>query len=351
MIGLARCRGQRIGARVVALALLLAVGWPQPALADARLAKVRAAIENLEYPAARALLDEALASGEYGPAELHEIYLLTGVVTGSLGDPATATAAFRKLLALSPNATLVAGTTPKATRPFAAASAFYEDHAPLRVSTETTTAPPSVTLIVDADPEHMVAGARVWVTVDGQPAQELDAKGTDRIAVALPAGDKLELRVAAIDAHGNRLVELGSPTAIVIAGARRAEPKRDPAAPVATPPRTRPLYARWWLWGGVSVAAAATGTLFGLAARSAGDELNELNASSLDHHFGEAQDVLARGRRDALVTNIAFGVAGASAVAAVLLFITDRPTPRERSIQVAPVPTRGGTAITLEVPF
>ena len=318
------------------------------------LAKARASIESLDYMAARTTLAEALATGTNGPDELTEIYLLTGVVSGALGDSPASAQAFQKLLALSPKASLVAGTSPRVTRPFAEATAFYRTHAPLKVSVQSAISPPMVTLVVESDPMAMITGARVVVIADGKPEQTLDAKGTARIAIALPDAKRLELRVIALDEHGNRLVELGAPNQIVIVTPDK--PVLPPVIPVVVkplpPPAARPLYAQWWLWGGVSAAAAVTGTLFGLGARSAGNDLEALNAASMAHDFGEAQDVLARARRNALLANITFGAAGATAVAAVILFVT-RPDARsrERSITVVPTPIRGGTAITLEVPF
>jgi len=354
MVRVVRREGRRHLGVVVALALALAPG-PARADGDPNLAQARAAIESLDYKLARTSLAGALASGTYGPDEVAEIYLLTGIVTGALGDRAAAVDAFRKLLSLSPKASLVAGTTPKITRPFAEASELVRTSPPLKVATETAVSPPSVTLVVESDPMKLIAGARVTVVADGQPAQILDAKGDERVPVALPAAKRLELRIAAVDQHGNRLVELGVDPPIVIVAPVVAPEIKPPVVitrPVAPPAPARALYAQWWLWGGVSVAAAATGTLFGLAVRSAGKDLDALNAASMTHDFGEAQDVLARGRRNAVISNIAFGAAGASAVAAVILFVT-RPASRsrERSLSVVPTPIRGGTAITLEVPF
>jgi len=359
MVRVVRRWGYRHLGAVVALVLAIAAG-PARAEGDPNLANARAAIESLDYKLARTSLAEALASGMYGPDEVSEIYLLTGVVSGGLGDRAAAVDAFRKLLSLTPKASLVAGTTPKVAKPFAEASALAKTSAPLKVASETAVTPPTITLVVESDPMKLVAGARVTVVADGAAAQTLDAKGSERIVVELPAARRLELRIAAVDQHGNRLVELGGDAPIVIAApivtpevkspVVITQPTLPPSLP--PPPRPRPLYAQWWLWGGVSVAAAATGTLFGLAVRSAGNDLDALNATSMAHDFGEAQDILDRGRRNALISNIAFSAAGASAVAAVILFVT-RPDSRsrERSVTVVPTPTRGGTTLTLEVPF
>src|SRR6266545_4250268 len=96
------CPRARTGALAVA-ACALAAGV---AHAESPLEKARQAIDDLDYAAAQSALAEALVSGSNGPAELVEIYKLTGTVAASLGDTKAATSAFQKLLALSPSANL-----------------------------------------------------------------------------------------------------------------------------------------------------------------------------------------------------------------------------------------------------
>jgi hypothetical protein len=334
----------------MALAVLLARSSPAAAgpLDDAKLA-----VEASDYLKARAALTEALASGAHGRDELAEIYRLGGVVAGALGEPKAATEAFQRALALAPKLALPAGTSPKIARPFAAAQNLAKGSAPLEIRSETAAEPPSVTVIVAADPLAMIARVRVAVVADGRPEQTLEEPAAERVTVALPAGARLDVRIAALDPHGNRLAELGSrEVPIVILG--KAPPPREgraivkaPPPPPPPPPRApRPLYLRWWTWTAGAVAFGAAGTYFGIDAVLAKRELDDLNRRSIEHTFDEAKAVEGRARRDVLFANIGWGAAGVLAVGAGILYLTEpRPARGERRVTVAPAP--GGGALVL----
>jgi hypothetical protein len=321
------------------------------ARAEPPLAQAKAAVEGSDYLTAKPLIAAAIEGGTLGPDDLVEAYRLEGTIAGALGDAKAATEAFTRLLALSPKAGLPPGTSPKITKPFAAAQKYFADHEPLKVKTETSSQPPSVTLVAVSDPLHMVAKTRVWVRVDAHREKTLDGTG----AIDLPKGKRLDLRAAALDEHGNRLVELGSDDVpIVVIG---VEDKAKPEAPVPVVPVTkpaeheRPVYVQWWLWGGATVAIAGVGLYFGIDAYRAKTDLDALNADSQHHTFDEAKAVESRGHRDALITNISFGVAGAAAITTAILYLTRPHTEQERVTHVTPVPVRGGAAVSLEVPF
>src|SRR5829696_1527368 len=169
----------------MALAVALALSAPVQAgpLDDAKLA-----VEASDYLKARAALTEALASGANGREELAEIYRLSGIVAGALGDPSAATAAFQRALLLLPKVELAPGTSPKITRPFTAAQGLAKQSAPLEIKSETGSSPPSVTVIVVSDPLSMIARVRVAVVADGKPEQSFDRPGSERTTVELPAG-------------------------------------------------------------------------------------------------------------------------------------------------------------------
>jgi hypothetical protein len=324
---------------------LVAALWSS-AYADTGLADARRAIDKLDYQKAQSALGDALASGAYGHDELAEIYRLRGIVASTLGDKAAAIAAFERLLALDPNATLPAGTSPKITRPFAEAGRH-----PLQVTTETATSPPSVTVVIVSDSLGMVSGARAIVVADGKAEETRTAQGSGRMTLAMPAGKRLEVRVAVLDEHGNRLAELGSASAPIVI--ERVEtvvaPPPKPVVVVAPPPlEHHSIVTRWWLWGTATVVFAAGGTIFGLAARSAGHDLEALNADSKNHTFGEAQSTLSRGQRDALISNLGFGVAAATAIVAGIMFARGGD---EHPLPIVPVVAHGGGGVSLEVPF
>jgi hypothetical protein len=326
----------------------VALAGPVRADNEGLLAKARAEFDALSYSAARTTLSRALATGNNQRGELAEIYRMSGFVAGALGDAGAATEAFKRWLALTPDAALDQGTSPKIAGPFAAAKAFFEKREPLKVTAETNADPPSVTLVVGSDPAGMVKSARVVVTVDDRPAQTLSAATAPPITFPLPPGSRHELRVIALDEHGNQLVEIDAlMTTRQVKEAKRPE-ARPPPPP---PPPGRALYARAWLWGGIAVAAGATGAYFGLEVRSGGDEIDALKRDSANHTFGEARAIESRMRRDALIANIGFGVAGASAIVAGYLFLTRPAQRREQATTLAPVPLRDGAGVTLTRPF
>lgn len=341
------------------IAVLLA-GVAGRAHADPDLDSAKAAVDASDYLTARTQLGQLIDKGGNGPEDLGEIYRLSGIVAGALGEAKVATLAFQKCLALAPRSTLPPGTSPKIMRPFAEAQAFWKTHEPLKIKAETASAPPSVSLTVVSDPLDMIARARVIVTVDKGAPQTIEKAAAAELAIALPAGARIDLRVVALDDKGNRLAEVGSvdvPLVIVGSGAAIAPPVKPPAKKIAkaepaAPRSPRPLYLKWWLWGGVAVAFAGGATYFAFETRAAKLELDDLNAHSVNHGFDEAKDVERRGKRDALLTNIGFGAAGAFAVAATILFLTEpRAREEQRTTSITPVPIAGGGALVLGVPF
>lgn len=308
------------------------------ASAETSLQQARRDVEGSDYMAARASLVSALDAGDASPEEVAEIYKLSGIVEGALGNEKEATEAFAKSLSIDPKGTLPAGTSPKIMRPFEAAS-----HEALKVKVETSATPPAVTLVIVSDPAKLITRAQVFVIADGKPETKIEgAVGK----LALPAGKRLDLRVQALDAHGNRIVELGSTEVpiVITGGATPIEPvvpkkivkTREPAV-------ERPLYLRWWLWGTVGVAFAGAGTYFGLQARSDANDLSALNAASQQHTFTEASDLESRAKREALFCNIGLAAGGAFALGATILYLT-RP---HTETQISAVPMQGGAAVVV----
>ena len=325
--------------------------------ADPTLEAAKAAVDASDYLNARTQLGLLVAKGDNGPEDMGEIYRLSGIVAGALGETKAATEAFEKCLALVPKATLPPGTSPKIMRPFAEAQAYFKSHEPLKIKAETTAVPPSVTVAVVSDPLAMISRARVIATVDKAAPRTLERPAAAEISIALPAGARIDLRVVALDDKGNRLAEVGSVDVPIVIVGSAAAPVPAVTPPVkriaSTEPRSpRPLYLKWWLWGGAAVAFAGGATYFAFGARSAKQELDDLNAHSVNHDFDEAKDVERRGKRDALLTNIGYGTAGAFAVVSVILFLTEpRAREEQRVTTITPVPIAGGGAVVLGVPF
>ncbi|HEY1549104.1 MAG TPA: hypothetical protein VGG28_14870 [Kofleriaceae bacterium] len=309
------------------------------ASADDALASARKSVESSDYMAARPLLVQALDAGVASPDELAEIYKLTGIVEAALGETKAAKRAFEDWLALDPKGTLPDGTSPKITKPFAAAQ---NANLQIKVKADTTSDPPSVAIAIVSDPLQLVASVRVFTRVDGAAETELDGK--PGAAIALPHGHRLDLRVQALDSHGNRVVELGTTDVpLVITGAEPAPiAKRVVRPKPVEPDHPRPVLLRWWLWGTAAVAFAGAGTYFGFAARSNRDELATIDANSSEHPFSDAQKLQTKIDRELLAFDIGMGVGGAFAIGAAILYLT-RPH-YEQHVAIVPAPG-GGTVV------
>jgi hypothetical protein len=352
--------------RGAALALAVIAGdilMEGAARADDALARASEAVAASDYVAARSALTEARAAGDHSPADTAEMYRLSGVVEAALGNAQAATEAFSCWLALVPRARLPSSTSPRIARPFDAARSTYATRAPLEVKIETRAKPPGLTVVVASDPMHMVATARVVYAVDRGAERTTDVTASPRIDaapradIALPAGHRIDARVAALDAHGNRLIEIGSrevPIVIIgepppVVAPRPAVRPIPPAAPRPASPHPavvegpRPIYLRWWPYAIATVAAGGATAYFGWSAYGMARDLQEvsLDHSALSPEFRSLED---RGQRATLITNIGFGVTGALAVATGVLFLT---RPHGAEVRVAAVPMQAGGALVL----
>lgn len=338
----------RLGTFAVMAVLVLVRAAHADSLSDAK-----TQVAASDYLKARASLDDAYASGTNGREQLAEIWRLRGIVAGALGETKPATDAFQKCLALAPKAELPPGTSPKITRPFDAARDFYKKTDPLSIKQETKQTPPSITVVVASDPMSMIAKIAVYVRVDGAAEQTLDSKfaGQESLEVALPAGARLDVRVAALDEKGNRLAELGSADVPIVIIGKDKKPDIVVTPPVVTtkprpvkPYKERAFIWKWWLWGGTAVVFAGAATYFGVDGLSAKSDLESLNEESPNHTFDEAKDLERRAKRDFLFSNIGYGVAGALAITATILWLTEPDKPPTES-RVTAVPVDGGGAI------
>lgn len=335
-----------------AIAAVLVLAHGADARADA-LADARKAVDGSDYANARGLLTAALEAGTSAPDELAEIYKLTGIVESALGNAQGATQAFARWLSLDAKGALPFGTSPKIMKPFTAAHDKAKKLGIVAAKAETEDDPPSVTLVVENDPQKLIVGARVYFRADKRPEQTLEADGTDRIKLDLETGKRIDLRLQAIDKYGNRVVELGSkdvPIVITSTGTTKQIVDPNDAKLVKTTPahvepaRPRPWYLTWWVWGITTVVATGAGGYFAWQTREDVKDLDYLNANSLAHPWSDAQDVESRARRDLLVTNIVAGAAGVFALGTAILFFT-RPDTSESVSRVSVTPTHGGGAV------
>ena len=332
------CPQLRCWTIIIALACGGGVAW-----ADSALDTARSAVDSSDYMAARTALESALHAGDASPNEVAEIYKLQGIVAGALGETAEATAAFAKWLELDPKGALPQGTSPKIGKPFKAAADQAKKKNPIEVKAETVPFPPSVTMNVINDPSNLVARAHVFVIADGKKEVELDGK--PGVAITLPQGRRLDLRVQALDERGNRVYELGSKSVpLVITG---AEPSGTPHEKVVIPgpPEKRSPRNWYWkhqTWGIATVVMVAATGFFAWEVKSDISDIDALNRNSLNHQFQDVQAAESNAHRDVLIADITAGAAGVFALGTVILYLTRPP---EAETPITAVPVRGGAAI------
>jgi hypothetical protein len=327
----------------VLLASSAAAGPPSTAEKARPIEDAKTAVDASDYFGARATLDKTLQAGGNKPADLAEIYRLTGIVNAALGDAKAAKEAFQKCLALAPQSTLPSGTSPKIGKPFAAAQDFLKGKPALELKTSTTNEPPTVTIEVASDPLQMIVKLQAVVVVDGKPEQQIDQPVAPSVKIDLPKGKRLDLRVNALDDKGNHLFEVGTKDVpVVIVG--KVEPevvvkKPPPPKPKPKPFQDRPLYLKWWLYGGLAIAFGGAGAYFGIDAIRTKGELDDLGAESANHTFDEAKALEDDARRSVLFTNIGLIGGGALALTATVLYLTrpKRPTEERRPVSVVPL--------------
>ncbi len=121
-------------------------------------------------------------------------------------------------------------------------------------------------------------------------------------------------------------------------GVALQEPAHSPASRV-------PMLA--WAAAGVSAVAAGTAVGFGMAARSLDQKLSAGYDPATNTDSGTRRDAQA-GKRDALIANVLFGVAGAALATGVVLTIVHS---QSESATAAVLPTLGGGRVVVEGHF
>jgi hypothetical protein len=256
---------------------------------------------KLAYDEALVIIETEIAAGHSLRDRLAELHLVAGRLTAGLDRSQRAEDHFRVVLALRPEATLPEGTSPKIAVPFTVA--------------RTKSAPLTAKLLVTADAIAVEPVVDVLGLVAGIEVRERagDRVETRREHAALriartPATTVVEVR--ALDRHGN-VVWTGAPPAI-------AAPPIEQPLPIT---RDEPaFYARWSTWAVVTGVALVGGGVAAWRFDAAQNEFDDKRAAGTAD-FTELEAIERRGRRWGLAANISFGVAAATAITSVVLFL------------------------------
>ncbi len=313
-----------IRATVVAAVMLIGSGV---ASADrALLDEAQRNIDDVDYAAAKRLVDKALAGGEMTRSELARAHRIAGEVSAAFGDAEAAKDHFARWIVLEEGAALPEGRAPKIAAPFAAARTSVKGSLAIEVSIVRDGEVAKVVVGGD-DPLGMISGIRV--EVGGRVFDE--------------AGKRAELPIGA-----------GATTVVVVViDAGRSELARETVtiAPkeVARVERKRgwPAAVRWPTWAGVSIVGLGVAGYFTYRVRQDANALDKIRANPGEFSVQEAEDARARGERDALIANVGFAVAGAAAVAMVLTYVLEP----DAAVEVVPTASKGGAGLTVVLRF
>jgi hypothetical protein len=296
---------------VVVFVVLLASG--RVAAENADLVAARRAVEDVRYDDARRLLVEALKRGTNSPAELREIYRLSAATAQVLGQSDLAEQYYRRLLALDPDATLPADASPKLRQPFVAAQAYMIAQGRLELVAVQRDAEIAVSIV--SDPLNMIAGAMANA---GGEALARESISMSQRAASLAVAKAADVReVMILDEHGNTLVVI--PVSV-------PEPEAPPPV-VEAPAVSTPLVRRWQTWAIPAAVFAGAGVGFFIDAQRSKGRLDDILADDSMFFFDEAEDQRRRWKRNTLIADVSFGIAGVLAVTSVVMFVK-RPASR-----------------------
>jgi hypothetical protein len=347
---------------LLAVAAAVALAAVPAARADERaLAEARAAIKQVKYDRAQAILVEALRAGGHTPAELAEVLQLAGTTAIVLGQRDVGEQYFRQWLALAPDATLPAGVSPKLREAFVAAQAAMAALGRLEVRVRAT-GRGTLDVEVVRDPLRQVA-AVATVTARGLGA----ARPLIGARLELTGADVTAVQV--LDVHGNQLRVIDravfeparspGPTPEP-SSAPSSAPSPDPSAtapsapvhaPTATrPDRTaparssrRPTLRAWTTWAIPTAVTAGVGLGFTLYAQAARDERDRLFREPGGQFLEEYQVAVEAAEDRQLIGNLAFVATGVLAVTGAVLVLTWHPAP----VSVAPRVDGDGGGVVL----
>ncbi len=332
----------RVCACLAAFAFTAIVG-PRAASANPDLLEAKRLLEELYVEKAGKKFEEALEQGDSDPTTTAEIHMGRGQVAAALGDKKKALEAYKHALAIDPLLDLPAGTSPKVAQPLQDARALFRGDAKqlaLAVNIDTADGVRASASVL-SDPFSMVSGIAVeYKDNEGDSNTKSIRSKSDLMQIPLES-ETISITVSLIDEHGNKLVtndllELPSGERVSVGGGEGGEGGGDEEPGEGGGGGS--IVTNWMLWGGLAVAAGATGTGFGIWTRSIVSDIDDMTQNSGMHEFSDVLALEEKAKSRALIANISFGVAGACAIAAGVFYFTgDKGNSEERNTAFVPM--------------
>lgn len=343
---------------VALLSVALLVGASAPAWANPDFKRAKELLDNLDFDKAADAFKKALDAGDNDAATTAEIYLHLGEIEASVGDEKQAIKHFSRALSIDINIKLPPGTSPKVGKPFGTARRGIDDPLAAKVVVDRSGEAVKATLEIANDVNKMVRSAAVtYKLLSGEESNvELRLKKA-KTPLLLPAKVS-SIAVAVLDRRGNHLVELepvnlesdeeGDDDDGGNNGNNNGNNGNNGGGTITKKGGGGGSFVtRWYLWGGLAVAAAGAGVAFGLSTQSTLDELDQLKSmSTMEMVEGsEAVALEDKARSRALLTNISFAAAGAFAIAAGVFFFTSSGDAPATESAVSLTPTFGNDEV------
>ncbi len=237
----------------------------QTARAPSLFASARQQADRLDFRDAVRLARAALEAGDAGPEDVWQLHAFLGEKLAALGENEAAAQAFGCALELHPELSLPPDASPRLEAPFHSAR---QRLGPRRLSAHVRSrideqGAVQTTLSVDADPQALVSGARIYV----RRADRLSPQGLERA----PSGFQAVWRcgepsgchyyLALLDSYGNEALHVGSAVApLSVANLPASTADGRHSAPSRVP-------AMAWVVGSAGAGAIAGGIYFWIRGR------------------------------------------------------------------------------------
>lgn len=333
----------------LAVTALVGVATPAAAAPPPRLEEARRLIDDLEMEAALKALDAADKTEGNDRATVLEIYTLQGIAFGTLGKEARTRDSFRKLLMLSPDATLPNDLPPRVRTPFFEAKEWVGANGPIAVTSDATVSMglvKSVNLVVEKDVLRLARTARFHLRATDGSKQTVDVPFSGGKAETIVGKAGLAWWAEVLSDRKGVVLMVGSSSA-----PRRVGQLAPVPNPVELETQTGAPVAGWRRPTGfvlLGAGAVAAGIGVGLGASSAGARSRLANAARDDQGRvtsitqAEAGPLEASANTQAAIANVLFGVGGALGAAGVVLVIVGPAT--APSVALGPAP--GGMRVS-----
>jgi hypothetical protein len=240
------------------------------------LAAAEAAYLEIDFEGTRQACSDALATGKNDPKDTLRLYTLLALSASALGDEEAARDAFRRVIAVEPEARLDQSLSPKIRAPYLEVRGELTARGELPKLEAHLSRRAQHLLLELTDPAAVAASLDVAFRTGSAGAVthwHLDRQLEARRAEPLPAGERVEYSVTVRDRFGNALFRRGSDEVpeVLEAGIRPGVADRSPDSVHASP---GPYHVTAGLLAAGAAMAGTAGAIFHVRRERAAEQWN-----------------------------------------------------------------------------